>query len=104
MLNSEGVVMDGGVTGCLSDDFYYMTATSSGATAVYEWIESWLQGGWMLDVHVHDATEMRAARNLTGRHAREVLAKDTVGVELSCEDCACMHARPGMVARAPASR
>ncbi|MEO8395370.1 MAG: 2Fe-2S iron-sulfur cluster-binding protein, partial [Chloroflexota bacterium] len=32
MLNQEGVMMDDGVTARLSDDFFYMTATSSGAT------------------------------------------------------------------------
>src|SRR5260370_16253706 len=102
MLISEGVVRDAGVTACLSDDFYYMTATSSGATAVYEWMESWLQGGWALDVHVLDSTEMRAAMNLTGPHAREVLAKVTEGVDLSREAFPYMHARQGMVAGAPA--
>ncbi len=102
MLNNDGVVMDDGVTACLSDDFYYMTATSSGATAVYEWIESWLQGGWALDVHVLDATELRAAMNITGPCAREVLAKVTEGVDLSREAFPYMNARQATVAGAPA--
>jgi sarcosine oxidase subunit alpha len=98
MLNSEGVVMDDGVTACLRDDFYYMTATSSGAASVYEWIESWLQGGWKLDVHLLDATELRAAMNLTGPLAREVLAKVCEGIDLSNAGFAYMHAREGKVA------
>ncbi len=102
MLNNEGVVMDDGVTACLSDDFYYMTATSSGATAVYEWIESWLQGGWALNVHVLDATELRAAMNITGPFARAVLGRVTEGVDLSREAFPYMHARQGTVAGAPA--
>src|SRR5260370_29559882 len=103
MLISEGVAVDEGVTACLSDDFYYMTATSSGATAVYEWLESWLQGGWMLDAHVLDTTEMRSAMNLTGPHAREVLAKVTRGADLSRQAFPYLHAPLGMVAVAPAA-
>ncbi len=102
MLNNEGVVMDDGVTACLSDDLYYMTATSSGATAIYQWIESWLQGGWALDVHALDATELRAAMNITGPCARDVLAKVTEGVDLSREEFPYMHARQATVAGAPA--
>jgi sarcosine oxidase subunit alpha len=102
MINQEGVVMDDGVTACLSEDFYYMTATTTGVQAVHEWIESWLQGGWTLDVHVLDATELRAAMNLTGPYARQVLAKVAGGVDLSNEAFPYMHARQGIVAGAPA--
>jgi sarcosine oxidase subunit alpha len=102
MLNNEGVVVDDGVTARLSDNYYYMTATSSGATQVYETIESYLQGGWELDVHVLDATELRAAMNLTGPYARDVLAKVTEGIDLSNAAFPYMNAREGKVAGAPA--
>ncbi|HVU12993.1 MAG TPA: glycine cleavage T C-terminal barrel domain-containing protein, partial [Phototrophicaceae bacterium] len=102
MLNQEGVIMDDGVTARLSDDFFYMTATSSGATAVYEWIESFLQTGWNLDVHLLDATELRVAMNLTGPNARDVLEKVTEGIDLSNAAFPYMHAREGKVAGVPA--
>lgn len=102
MLNQEGVVMDDGVTARLSDNFYYMTATSSGAGQVYEWIESFLQTGWQLDVHVLDATELRAAMNLTGPRARDLLAKVTEGIDLSNTAFPYMNAREGKVAGVPA--
>lgn len=102
MVNHEGVVMDDGVTARLSDDFYYMTATSSGAAAVYEWIESWLQTGWQLNVHALDATELRAAMNLTGPLARKVLEKVTEGADLSSEAFPYLHVRQATVAGAPA--
>jgi sarcosine oxidase subunit alpha len=102
MTNQEGVVMDDGVTARLSDDFYYMTATSSGAGAVYQWIESFLQTGWQLDVHLLDATELRAAMNLTGPYARELLAKVSEGIDLSAAAFPYMHAREGKVAGVPA--
>lgn len=102
MVNEEGVVMDDGVTAHLADDFYYMSTTSSGATSVYEWIDWWLQSGLNLDVHIVNATNFRAAMNLTGPHARRVLNSVTEGVDLSREAFPYMNARQGRVAGAPA--
>ncbi|MFQ5959910.1 MAG: 2Fe-2S iron-sulfur cluster-binding protein [Candidatus Methylomirabilales bacterium] len=102
MVNEEGVVMDDGVTAHLDEHLYYMSATSSGATGAYEWIEWWLQSGWELDVHVTDATELRAAMNLTGPRAREVLAKVAHKVDLSNAAFPYMQVRQASVAGAPA--
>jgi sarcosine oxidase subunit alpha len=102
MVNEEGIVMDDGVTARLNEDLYYMTTTSSGAAQVYEWIEWWLQSGWDLDVQVLPATELRAAMNLTGPLARQVLAKVITGVDLDNGAFPYMHARQGTVAGAPA--
>jgi len=101
MVNDEGVVMDDGVTARLDENLYYMTTTSSGAAQVYEWIEWWLQSGWDLDVQVLPATELRAAMNLTGPLARQVLAKVTSDVELDNLAFPYMHARQGTVAGVP---
>ena len=101
MANEEGVVMDDGVTARLGEELYYMTTTSSGAGAVYEWIEWWLQSGWELDVQVLPATELRAAMNLTGPRARQVLAKVASGMELDNESFPYLHVRQGRVAGAP---
>jgi sarcosine oxidase subunit alpha len=102
MVNEEGVVMDDGVTARLDSDFYYMSATSSGALGVYQWIEWWLQSGWHLNMHVFDATELRAAMNLTGPQAREVLAKVASEVDLTNEAFPYMHVRQARIAGAPA--
>jgi sarcosine oxidase subunit alpha len=102
MVNDEGVVIDDGVTARLDDDFYYMTTTSSGAAGIYEWIEWWLQSSWEHDVHVFNATELRAAMNLAGPRAREVLAKVIDGLDLSNESFPYMGARQATVAGAPA--
>src|ERR1043165_5472507 len=101
MLNQEGVVMDDGGTARLSGDLFYMKATSSGATAVYEWIESFLQTGWQMDVHLLDATELRSAMNLTGPRARDLLAKVSEGIDLSNAGFPYMNAREGKVAGVP---
>jgi sarcosine oxidase subunit alpha len=102
MVNEEGVVLDDGVTARLDDQLYYMTTTSSGAGAVYEWIEWWLQSGWELDVQLLPATELRAAMNLTGPRARQVLAKVISDVDLDNDAFPYLHIRQGSVAGAPA--
>jgi sarcosine oxidase subunit alpha len=102
MVNDEGVVMDDGVTARLDENLYYMTTTSSGAEQVYEWIEWWLQSGWELDVQVLPATDLRAAMNLTGPLARQVLAKVTSDVNLDNQAFPYLHVRQGTVAGARA--
>lgn len=104
MVNEEGIVFDDGVTARLADDFAYMTTTSSGASRVYEWIEWWLQSAWrdLQDVHVLNATDLRAAINLAGPHARDVLARLAEGVDLSNEAFPYMHARQATVVGVPA--
>jgi len=102
MTNDEGVVMDDGVTAHLEDDFYYMTATSGGASQLYEWIEWWLQSAWDYDIHLLNATDMRAAINIAGPRSRDVLRKLCEDVDLSSETFPYMAARQGTVAGVPA--
>ena len=45
MCAEDGVVLDDGVTGRLGEEHYLMSTTSSGAAAVWEWVERWLQTG-----------------------------------------------------------
>jgi sarcosine oxidase subunit alpha len=102
MVNEEGIVLDDGVTARLDQHLYYMTTTSSGAAQVYEWIEWWLQSGWELDVRVLPATELRAAMNLTGPRARQVLAKLVEDANLANDAFPYLHVRQANVAGAPA--
>ncbi len=102
MANDEGVVMDDGVTARLADDLYYMTTTSSGAGAIYEWIEWWLQSGWEYDLRLINATELHAAMNLAGPRSREVLAKVCIDTDLSNEAFPYMGIRQATIAGAPA--
>jgi sarcosine oxidase subunit alpha len=101
MVNDEGVVMDDGVTARLGDDLYYMTTTSSGASGVHEWIEWWLQSGWSFDVQVVNVTEDRAAFNLAGPRARDVLATLT-DLDLDSKAFPYMSVRQARVAGTPA--
>jgi sarcosine oxidase subunit alpha len=102
MVDEEGVILDDGVTARLDQRFYYMTTTSSGAARTFEWIQWWLGAGWDLDVHVIDAVELRAAMNLAGPHAREVLNRVAREVDLSPGAFPYMAARRGHVAEVDA--
>jgi sarcosine oxidase subunit alpha len=73
MCNDEGVVLDDGVTARLGNAEWYTTTTTSGSTAIFEWIQWWLQSGWGDGVHVANVAEAYAAYNLAGPRSRDVL-------------------------------
>lgn len=100
MCNDEGIVLDDGVTARLADEAWYMTTTSSGASAIYQWIQWWLQSGWGQGVYVTNLTEVNAAFNLAGPRSRATLQKLT-GADLSREHFPYMHARAMDVAGVP---
>ncbi len=77
MVTAEGIVMDDGVTARVGESEWYMTTTSSGAGGIYEWIQWWAQSGWGENVHVTNVTNGKAAFNLAGPHARDVLQSVT---------------------------
>jgi len=99
MCAEDGVVMDDGVTGHLDHDRYLMTTTSSGAAAVWELVENWLQTehpDWR--VHVTPVTTAYASINVAGPGSRELLGRVTEGVDLSPEAFPYMRVRLGTVA------
>ena len=77
MCNDEGVVIDDGVCARLSEDEWFLSTTSTGASVVHEWIEWWRQSGWGEGVHLTDLTETYSAFNLAGPCSRAVLGKLT---------------------------
>lgn len=98
MCADDGVVMDDGVTGRLAEDHYLMSTTSSGAAAVWEWVEEWLQTShpdWQ--VHVTPVTTAYASMNLAGPRSRELLARLT-DVDLDPGAFGYMQVRTGTVA------
>ena len=80
MASDAGRIMDDGTICRLDDDSFYVTTTSSGAGAVYDWFSWWL-ADWGLDVHLTDVTQGLGAVNLAGPRAREIMAAVT---ELDC--------------------
>ncbi len=80
MASDAGRIMDDGTICRLDDDSFYVTTTSSGAGAVYDWFSWWL-ADWPLEVHLTDVTQGLGAVNLAGPRSREIMAAVT---ELDC--------------------
>jgi sarcosine oxidase, subunit alpha len=78
--SDSGRIMDDGTIYRLDDDSFYVTTTSSGAGAIYDWFTWWL-ADWRLDVHVADVTQGVSGMNLAGPRAREIIGKLT---DLDC--------------------
>ncbi len=102
MCAEDGVVIDDGVTGRLGEDHYLMSTTSSGAGAVWEWLELWLQTehpDWQ--VHVTPVTTAYASINVAGPRSRELLQRVVEDVDLGADGFPYMHVRTGTVAGVP---
>lgn len=100
MCNDEGIILDDGVTARIGDQEWYTTTTSSGAGAIFEWMQWWVQSGWGQGVHVANVTEVYAAFNLTGPSSRAVL-QQVVESDISNDALAYMYAREIEVAGVP---
>ncbi len=99
MCTEDGVVFDDGVTGRLGQDHYLMSTTSSGAAAVWEWLENVLQTmhpDWA--VHVTPVTTAYASMNVAGPASRDLLLRVTEGVDLANEAFGYMEVRTGRIA------
>ncbi|WP_051342308.1 2Fe-2S iron-sulfur cluster-binding protein [Pseudonocardia spinosispora] len=102
MCAEDGVVLDDGVTGRLGEDHYLMSTTSSGAGAIWEWVENWLQTEhpeWR--VHVTPVTTAYASINVAGPRSRELLGRLVEGVDLDLESFGYMQVRTGRIAGVP---
>jgi sarcosine oxidase, subunit alpha len=103
MLNEAGMVMDDGVTACISDTHFLMTTTTGGAANVLNWLEKWHQTEWPeLEVYMTSVTDHWTTAALVGPKSREVLAKLCTDIDLSKEAFKFMDWRDGTVAGVPA--
>jgi sarcosine oxidase subunit alpha len=99
MCTEDGVVFDDGVTGRLGPEHYLMSTTSSGAAAVWEWLENVLQTmhpDWA--VHITPVTTAYASMNVAGPASRDLLMRVTEGVDLANEAFGYMEVRTGRIA------
>jgi sarcosine oxidase subunit alpha len=97
MCNDEGILVDDGVTAMVGEQEWYTTTTSSGANAIYEWLQWWMQSGWGEGVHLTNVTEDWAAFNLTGPESRALLQQLTAD-EVSAAVFPYMHVKELTVA------
>jgi len=103
MLDENGMVMDDGVTACLSDQHFMMTTTTGGAARVLTWLEKWLQTEWPeLKVYLTSVTDHWSTSAVVGPDSRAVLAKLCTDIDLSADAFKYMDCRAGTVAGVPA--
>ena len=103
MLGEDGMVMDDGVTACLSENRFLMTTTTGNAGRVFAWLEEWLQTEWPeLRVYLTSLTEQFATVALAGPDSRAILGTLTDDIDLDSEAFPFMSWREGRVAGLPA--
>jgi sarcosine oxidase subunit alpha len=69
-----GRIMDDGTVARLDEQTYYVTTSSTGADAVYQWF-TWWNAVWFMDVRFANLTGALAAINVAGPAARELMAR-----------------------------
>ena len=71
MLNDEGMIFDDGVIAKLDENHYLLHTTSSGATAVLDWLEQWLQTEWHnFNVTLRSVTDQWTTISINGPKSR----------------------------------
>jgi sarcosine oxidase subunit alpha len=100
MVDEAGIILDDGTVARLDEDEFFVTTTSSGVSAVEEWLTWWMEGK-DLCAHVTNVTSGLAAVNLAGPRARDVLAGLTE-LDVSAEALPYLRAVRGNVAGIPA--
>jgi sarcosine oxidase subunit alpha len=94
--DETGVIIDDGIVSRFAEDRYYVTATTSGAAALYREMQRHALV-WRMRVTLANLTGQWTAMNLAGPRAREVLAPLT-NVDLSNNAFPFRGAREGRVA------
>jgi sarcosine oxidase subunit alpha len=94
--DESGVLYDEGVVPRLSEDCFYVTATTSGSAVFYRELQRWAVL-WRMNVTLINLTGQFAAVNIAGPRSRDVLATLT-DLKLTNDAFPFLAAREGMVA------
>ncbi len=100
LTNEQGVVVDDGVSCRISEDHFYITATTSGVDAVYREMTKW-NAQWRLSVDIANVTSAFCAVNVAGPLARKVLTKVCSDVDFSNESFPYLAYREGTIEGVP---
>jgi sarcosine oxidase, subunit alpha len=102
MCTEDGIVLDDGVTGRLTPTRYLLSATSSGAGRVANWLRAWQSAlGENLDVAVTDVTDAFASLNVAGPRSRDVLRPLIEAASVEADGLGYMKAARATVAGVP---
>jgi len=98
MCNEKGMIIDDGVSSCISDNHFIMTTTTGGAASVYVALEMWLQTEWSdLDVHLNSVTDQFSTVAVVGPNARQLMKLICQDVDFDREQFKFMQWRKGSV-------
>ena len=100
MLNDQGVILDDGTVGRLSESEFFVTTTTSGADAIDQWIRWWM-ADWRLPVQVVNVSSAYAAINVAGPRSRELMGRLT-DADMSSQAVPYMQMAQAEVAGVPA--
>lgn len=101
MTDPTGAIVDDGVACRITDQHFYVTATTSGVDGVYRSMLRW-NAQWRLQVDVANVTAAYAGVNLAGPKSRRVLEKLVQDIDLSAPAFPYMGVFEGQVAGIPA--
>lgn len=101
MTDVSGVIVDDGIACRMAEDHFYVTATTTGAQAVYTEM-LWHNAQWRLAVDVTNVTAALCGINVAGPDARAVLAEVCDDVDLGAQAFPYMGVREGTVAEVAA--
>ena len=95
-----GAIIDDGVACRFAEDWFYVTATTSGVDVLYRSMLRW-NAEWRLDVDVAGVTAAYAGINLAGPLARQVLARLDGDIDLAPTAFPYLACRQGQLAGIP---
>ncbi|MCV9999493.1 2Fe-2S iron-sulfur cluster-binding protein [Pararhizobium sp. YC-54] len=101
MTNEAGTVIDDGVACRRGEQYFYVTATTTGVDRIYRNM-LWWNAQWRLDVDIANVTAAYSGVNLAGPNARRVLEKLTDDIDVSAEQFPYLAYREGKVVGIPA--
>jgi sarcosine oxidase, subunit alpha len=99
LTGDAGRIMDDGTVARLDDETFYVTTTSTGADAVYQWF-TWWNAVWFMDVRFVQLTGGVAAINVAGPGARALMTRVSAD-DFSNEGLSYLDARHVRVAGVP---
>ncbi|MFO1039443.1 MAG: 2Fe-2S iron-sulfur cluster-binding protein [Geminicoccaceae bacterium] len=98
--DQSGAIIDDGVACRLAEDWFYVTATTSGVDVLYRAMLRW-NAEWRLTVDVANVTAAYAGVNIAGPKSRDVLRRLDTDIELSPEAFPYLAVRTGTLAGIP---
>jgi sarcosine oxidase subunit alpha len=100
MLNETGAIIDDGVACRLAKDRFYVTTTTGAVSRVHTEMLFW-NTQWQLDVDVLNLTTSFGALNITGPHARSIVAQLESDLDFDAAAFKYLDGRQGHLAGVP---